>query len=168
MDIIYSIVSIGLGLMQLLVGLLLAIGSIYVGFRLVDRIVEKIDFQEELKKRNNAIAILAAAIIITLAEVVASGVDGLTKGLTGQTTNAIGVVVVGIVQLIIGIVFAVLAIYIALKIWNRFTTEIEEEEELKNGNIAIGIVMGSILIAVGFVIQASIGGITRAMISIFV
>lgn len=167
MDVMTSIISIGLGLIQLIIGLLLAMGSIYVGFRLVDNVVEDINFQEELKKGNIAIAILAAAIVMTLAEVVASGVNGLTLGLTGQVINISKVLIVGIVQLIVGIVFAVLAIYLALKIWTRLTKEINESEELKKQNVAIGIVMGGVLIAVGFVIQASIEGISRAIGALF-
>ncbi|MFN3527536.1 MAG: DUF350 domain-containing protein [Candidatus Altarchaeaceae archaeon] len=167
MDLLTSVGSIGLGLIQLVVGLLLAMGSIYVGFRMVDNIVEEINFQDELKKGNIAIAIVAVAVVITLAEVVAGGVNGLTIGLTGQTINIGKALIVGIVQLIVGIIFAVLAIYLALKIWSKLTKEIDEGEELRKGNLAIGIVLGGVLIAVGFVIQASIEGIARAIGAVF-
>jgi len=46
--------AIGLGLFQLIVGLILAIACIYVGFSLFNKILKEIDLQEELKKGNTS------------------------------------------------------------------------------------------------------------------
>jgi len=163
----FSVVGIILGLFQLVIGLILATATIYIGFSLFDKILKEIDLQEELKKRNVAIGVLSSAIMITLAEVTSSAVSGITSGLLGQNINAIGAVVGGITQLIIGIIFAVIAIYLAFKIWDKITTKIEETDELKNNNVAIGVVMAGVLIAVGFVIQGSISGIATAILAGF-
>ena len=50
--------------------------------------------------------------------------------------------------MIVGIVFAIIAIYIAFRIWDKITAKLEETNELKNNNIAVGVVMAGVLIAV--------------------
>jgi len=162
-----SIFGVIIGLLQLVIGLILAIATIYIGFSLFDKILKEIDLQEELKKGNVAIGVLSAAIMITLAEVTSSAVSGITSGLSGKEINVVGTIIGGITQLIIGIIFAVIAIYLALYIWNKITKKIEETDELKNNNIAIGVVMAGVLIAVGFVIQGSISGIATAILAGF-
>jgi len=162
-----SIFGVIIGLLQLVMGLILAIATIYIGFSLFDKILKEIDLQEELKKGNVAIGVLSAAIMITLAEVTSSAVSGITSGLSGKEINVVGTIIGGITQLIIGIIFAVIAIYLALYIWNKITKKIEETDELKNNNIAIGVVMAGVLIAVGFVIQGSISGIATAILAGF-
>ncbi|NCN65223.1 MAG: DUF350 domain-containing protein [Candidatus Altiarchaeum hamiconexum] len=158
----WSVVGIGgivIGLLQLAVGLILAMACIYIGFSLFNKLLTEIDLQDELNKGNTAIGIVSAAIMITLSEVIGGAVGGITSGLFGQNINFIGAIVGGIVQLIVGIVFAVIAIYIAFRIWDKITAKIEETNELKNNNIAVGVVMAGVLIAVGFVIRGAIGGI---------
>ncbi len=162
-----SIVGITLGLIQLAVGLILAMTCIYIGFRLFDKILSEIDLQDELNKGNTAIGIVSAAIMVTLAEVIGSAVSGITSGLLGKEMNFIGAIVGGLVQLIVGIVFAVIAIYMAFKIWDKITVKIEEASELKKNNVAVGIVMAGVLIAVGFVIQGAIGGIGAGIAAAF-
>ncbi|PKP59308.1 MAG: hypothetical protein CVT89_01460 [Candidatus Altiarchaeales archaeon HGW-Altiarchaeales-2] len=111
-----AIGAIGLGLFQLVVGLILAIACIYVGFSLFDKILKEIDLQEELKRGNIAIGIVTVAIMITLAGIISGGVSGITSGISNISGMNVAdilvkVVVPGIVQLIIGVVLAVAAIY---------------------------------------------------------
>jgi len=162
-----KVVDILLGLLQFAIGLILAMACIYVGFSLFDKILTEIDLQDELNKGNTAVGIVSAAIMITLAEVIRSAVSGITSGLLGQEMNFIGAIVGGVAHLIVGIVFAVIAIYIAFKIWDNITTKIEETDELKKNNVAIGIVMAGVLISVGFVIQSAISGIGVAIATAF-
>jgi len=162
-----SVVGIVLGLLQLAIGLILAMACIYLGFSMFDKILTEIDLQNELNKGNAAIGIVSAAIMITLAEVIGSAVSGITSGLLGKEINFIGAIVGGIVQLIVGIIFAVIAIYLAFKVWDKITTKIEETDELKKNNVAIGLVMAGVLIAVGFVIQGAISGIGAGIAAAF-
>ena len=156
-----SILGIGIGVLQLIVGLVLAIASIYIGLSVFGKFTKGIDEEEELKKGNVAVGILLAAVILSIANVVQSGVVGLTIALTAKPS--LSALVGGIIQVIVGIVLAVIAIYIAINVLDKITKGIDEMAELKKGNVAIAIVMAGVLLAVSFVVQAGVSGIARAI-----
>ena len=66
-------------------------------------------------------------------------------------------------QLILGIVLAVGSIYLALTILDKLTKGVEEFKELKKGNIAVALEMGGVIIAVAWIIQSGVIGITAAL-----
>jgi len=61
------------------------------------------------------------------------------------------------VQLVLGLILAIVYIYIGLSVFTKLTKEIDEEAELKRGNVAIGILMAAVILAIANVIQASMG-----------
>jgi len=69
-------------------------------------------------------------------------------------------VAVGIIQLIIAIIFAVLALYIGFSVFGKITKDVDEQKELAKGNVAFGIVVAAIFIAIGIVVQSGIAGIS--------
>ncbi len=156
-----SIIGLGMGVLQLIVGLVLAIASIYIGLSVFGKFTKGIDEEEELKKGNVAVGILLAAVILSIANVVQSGVVGLTIALTAEPS--IPALVGGIIQVLVGIVLAVVAIYIAINVLDKITKGIDEMAELKKGNVAVAILMAGVLLAVSFVVQAGVSGIARAI-----
>jgi len=78
MDANQMVMGIGIGVVQLIVGLVLAIASIYIGLSLFGKFTKGINEEEELKKGNAAVGLLQAAIILSIANVVQTGVIGLT------------------------------------------------------------------------------------------
>lgn len=159
-----NLVAIAAGFLQLLFGLIFAAVAIYLGVRVFDRFTKGVDEMDELRRGNTAIGILLAAVVITVAIVVQSGVAGMTNAVVQPTNSSIGDYVVGIlggiVQLLVGILLAVVAIYMAVSVFGKVTKGIDEQAELKKGNVAVAIVLSGFLIAVGFVIQAGVGAIS--------
>ena len=160
-----EIIPLVMGFVQLIVALFLAIGVIYIGISLFGRMTKGLDEWEELKQGNAAVGIVLTAIIISLATVTQSGIAGLTGALMNVSASGdyIMAVIGGAVQLIVGIVMAVIAIWLAISILDRITKDIDEPAELKKGNVAVAIVMAGVLIAVGFIIQAGVAGLSRAI-----
>jgi uncharacterized membrane protein YjfL (UPF0719 family) len=160
-------VGLGIGVLQLIVGLVLAIASIYIGLSLFGKFTKGINEEEELKKGNVAVGVLMAAIILSIANVVQVGVVGLTSalttGLSMNATQVMNAIIGGVVQLVVAIVLAVVAIYIAINVLDKITKNIDEMEELKKGNVAVAILLAGVLIAVSFVVQAGVSGIARAI-----
>ena len=160
-----EVVTIALGFVQLVVGLIFAAASIYIGVRVFDRFTKGIDEMEELRRGNVAIGVLLAAVVVTVAIIVQSGVAGLTDATLGLGAGRdlaayVTAVVGGFIQLIVGIILAVVAIFLALNIFGRVTKGIDEEAELRKGNVAVAIVLAGFLVAVGFVIQAGVSAIS--------
>ena len=152
------LIGIGIAVAQLTLGLLLAMGSVYLGIWMFDKLTEGIDEMKELQKGNVAVAILLGAIILSIANVVEGGVYGLTQsivpGLTPMELSA--ALVIGVVNLIIGVILAILSIYVAISMLDKITVDIDEFKELKRGNVAIAIIMAAVLFAVSFVIRGAV------------
>ena len=69
-------------------------------------------------------------------------------------------VVVGIIQLIIAVIFAVVALYIGFSVFGKVTRDVDEQQELAKGNVAFGIIVAAIFVAIGIVVQSGVIGIS--------
>jgi uncharacterized membrane protein YjfL (UPF0719 family) len=68
--------------------------------------------------------------------------------------------VVGIIQLVIAIILAVVALYIGFSVFGKITKGIDEEKEIARGNTAVGILVASVFLAIGIVVQSGVSGIS--------
>lgn len=50
-----------------------------------------------------------------------------------------------------------LGLVIAIKIFDAATTKVDEWKEINNGNMAVAVVISSVILSVGYVIGAAIG-----------
>lgn len=76
---------------------------------------------------------------------------------------SIGIAIVGIIQLVIAIILAVVALYIGFSVLGKITKGIEEEKELAKGNAAVGILVASVFIAIGIVVQSGVAGVSKGL-----
>ncbi|MCZ7384399.1 MAG: DUF350 domain-containing protein [Candidatus Methanoperedens sp.] len=76
-----GMLSIGMGILQLILGIVLAIAAIYLALNILDKLTKGIEEFEELKKGNVAVALEMAGVIITTAIIIQSGVQGITAAL---------------------------------------------------------------------------------------
>ena len=67
---------------------------------------------------------------------------------------------VGIIQLIIAVILAVVALYIGFSVFGKITKDVDEQKELANGNVAFGIVVAAIFVAIAVVVQSGVAGIS--------
>lgn len=163
-SILGSALGLVLGIVQLIVGLSIAAFCINNGFALVSRMLEGINLWAEIKKKNIAVALLAGGVVISYTNVIGSGIESMTKGLqtvlTGQGFGpGISALLGGALNLIIAIAVASFAITVTFKVMDKLTGDIDEKEEFRNGNTAIGIVYAGILIGVSSLISAGVSGI---------
>jgi uncharacterized membrane protein YjfL (UPF0719 family) len=76
-----GLLAIGAALIQLILGIVLAIVAIYVALNTLDKLTKRVDEFEEIKKGNVAVALEMAGVIIAVAVVIQSGVLGITAAL---------------------------------------------------------------------------------------
>jgi len=67
---------------------------------------------------------------------------------------------VGIIQLVIAVILAVVALYIGFSVFGRVTRDVDEQKELAKGNVAFGIVVAAIFVAIAVVVQSGVSGIS--------
>ncbi len=184
MGLLESILILVAGFVQLIIALGLAVFAIYVGINLLDKLTKGIEEIEELKKGNIAVGIMIAAVVISISIVIQSGIKGMTAGL-GATADVMAILTAigtGFLAVIIGMVFAVIGIFMAIWLMQKIlegmnpiemvaekvtgqdlVKNVNLQEELAKGNIAIGIMLAGILIAVSVVIQSGVDGIVTAL-----
>jgi uncharacterized membrane protein YjfL (UPF0719 family) len=73
--------AIVVSLLQLILGIILAIGAIYLALNILDRLTKGVDEFEEIKKGNVAVALMMAGVIVSSAIIIQSGVIGITSAL---------------------------------------------------------------------------------------
>lgn len=64
--------------------------------------------------------------------------------------------ITGLVQILLSMFLGILFVYSASKVFQKLTRGINETEELKNNNIAVGILNGAIILAIIIVVRNSI------------
>ncbi|MDP2796561.1 MAG: DUF350 domain-containing protein [Methanoregula sp.] len=66
----------------------------------------------------------------------------------------------GLIQLVISVVFAVVALYIGFAVLGKITHSIDEEKELTRGNVAVGIVVAAVFVAIAIVVESGVTGLS--------
>jgi len=74
-------IAIGVAILQLVLGIILAIAAIYLALSILDKLTKGISEFEEIKKGNVAVALEMAGVIIATAVIIQSGVIGITTAL---------------------------------------------------------------------------------------
>src|SRR5690349_14351469 len=158
-----ALLGLLLGVIQLVIGLSIAAFAINQGFAIVGRMLEGINIWSEVKKRNVAVAALAAGVVIAYTNVIGSGIESMTRGV-GNLANldwgaGLSAIVGGVISLIVSISVASFAITVTFRVMDKLTTDIDEKEEFRTGNVAIGVVYAGIMIGVSSLIAAGVSGI---------
>lgn len=161
--IVGALLGLLLGVIQLVIGLSIAAFAINQGFAIVGRMLEGINIWSEVKKRNVAVAALAAGVVIAYTNVIGSGIESMTRGV-GNLANldwgaGLSAIVGGVISLVVSIAVASFAITVTFRVMDKLTTDIDEKEEFRTGNVAIGVVYAGIMIGVSSLIAAGVSGI---------
>ncbi len=152
-----NLAMVGLAFVRLILGIVFAVVALYLASSVLGKITGDLDEWDEISKGNNAVAILMAGIFISVATIVAPGISGLFMKWD------ILAIIIGFVQLLISLSLAMAMQYVALSVMSRLTTQIDDFAELKKGNIAVGIVMASVVIAVATVVVAGVETLIAAL-----
>ena len=122
------------------------------------------DILKELEDGNTAVAILLIGVILAIAIVIRSGILSLTE-INIFDWKYIWHVVWGFAQMIISIMLSIISIYLALWILRRFMEGKDIIGDIKQGNMAMGIVIAGIVISLAKKSPVShIGPTTSAVI----
>jgi len=62
----------------------------------------------------------------------------------------------GVVQLLVAIVLSALTAYLGAWLFNRSTPKLDEWAELRQGNVAVGVVMGAVIFGVAIILRPAL------------
>src|SRR3970040_659293 len=167
MDIILLIT----GIAQVFLSLLIATTLAYLASKIFRRLISGINETEELKKNNVAVAILNGAIVLALILVVKKSIESAITifGNTLRNPDAVfstylesALIMLG--HILLGGIIAFTAIYIALQIFIWLTKDLDELKEIKENNIAVGILLGIIIVSIALLLQQGVDTILNSLI----
>jgi uncharacterized membrane protein YjfL (UPF0719 family) len=165
-----------LAVIQLILAVALALFSVTIAINILDRTTREINEFEELQKRNVAVGVYIAGILIAVGNVIGQAVSGISKAVIPGGFN-IGALIGGLVQLFIGLPLAIVLIVwaqrrvyawlvkLAEKIPGVDIKEFSVERELKNGNVAIAALLFGTFLAISFVLSQGISFLSEPIAS---
>lgn len=162
------------GLVQLLLSILFALLVITYGVHIVARLIKGIELSEEMQKKNLGVAALFAGVVVAFATVLASGISYLSQAIAKlgggladpQAWAAVGMALVAV---LIGFVVAVLGIIWAYGVLKRMLSRIagfDVEASLKEGNTALGLLLGAAIFAIATMLATGVSGVSKALIGV--
>jgi len=63
---------------------------------------------------------------------------------------------VSVAQIIIAVIMAVVTAYLGLVLFNRATRDLNEWAEIRKGNTAMGVVLGSIIVGIALILRPAL------------
>jgi uncharacterized membrane protein YjfL (UPF0719 family) len=74
-----GILIVGIAVVQLVFGIVLAVGAISLALIILEKMTSDIELSEEIRKGNTAVALEMAGVIVAVAVIIQSGVLGITS-----------------------------------------------------------------------------------------
>ncbi|MFH1750152.1 MAG: DUF350 domain-containing protein [Candidatus Micrarchaeota archaeon] len=143
--------------LRLVIAIVFAVVAQYLAIKIFDQMTTGIDELEELKKGNLAVGVVLASVIISVAMIISGGVARIVpQNFNFGSVDFWGTLAAGTLSLMVAIVFAVVAQFVALKIFDSMTQGIDEQKELKKGNLAIGVLLAAVIFATALVVVAGL------------
>lgn len=159
------------GVVQVFLSLIIAVTLVYISSKIFRRLISGINEADELKKNNIAVAILNGAIILALILVVKKSIESAITifGNTLRNPDAVlssyiqsALIMIG--HIILGGMIAFTTIYTALQIFMWLTEDLDELNEIKESNTAVGILLGIIIVSMALLLQPGVDTILNSLI----
>ena len=159
------------GLVQIALSLIVAVFLIYFTSKIFRKLITGINETEELKKNNISVAILNGSIILALILVVKKSIDSSITIFANTLRNPdasfstfLDSAFVMLGHIILGGIIGFTTIYLALQIFIWLTRDLDELKEIKENNIAVGILLGIIIVSMALLLQPGIVTVLDSLI----
>ncbi len=159
------------GIVQIFLSLLIAVTLVFLSSKIFRKLISGINETEELKKNNVAVAILNGSIVLALILVVKKSIESAITIFGNTLRNPDSVLssylktaAIMLGHILLGGIIAFSAIYVALQIFIWLTMDLDELKEIKEGNTAVGILLGIIIVAMALLLQPGVDTILNSLI----
>jgi len=168
-----DLLAIGVSFGELLVTILMAVLTVYVTMRALIKANTDFDEDEEINKGNLAVGLLVASLMLAAANMmhqafkpVADTIHmALTSPLAGEETDwKLGIYAVANLALAFFIVVTTLSF--SLRVFGRLarTKDTRPGKELFKENVAMGVILSSVVLIVSLFVGEGVGALSKALI----
>ncbi len=132
--------------------------SIYGAVHIFDKSTTKVKEWEEIKKGNVAVAILLGGVIFSIIMIILPAVSHLLYGVFSidafHSTFVFAIVTaINLINLAISLIVATVVVAFSFKIIDAITKDIDEQKEIKNGNIAVALLTAFVLVSSAILVK---------------
>ncbi len=148
------------GISTLLLSLILGIFILFIGFKVFSGLSKNINEENEIKNNNIAVAILSGSFIFAMGIMMRSSVDPLIHSIfraifynESGISGVLGHLSIALLQFIASLFISIISLWFGVKGFTWLTKNINEFEEIQKNNIAVAILMASIIITLALFLQ---------------
>jgi uncharacterized membrane protein YjfL (UPF0719 family) len=148
------------GISTLFLSLVLGILILFIGFKMFSGLSKTINEEAEIQKNNIAVAILSGSFIFAMGYMMKSSVNPLIQSIfraifynNSGISGVLGHLSIALLQFITSLFISIISLWFGVKGFTWLTKNINEFEEIKNNNIAVSILMASIIITMALFLQ---------------
>jgi uncharacterized membrane protein YjfL (UPF0719 family) len=145
---------------------------IYLTYRIFIKANPDFDMEIEIKKGNVAVGILVAAILFAASMILQKGLGSVVSmfrlylSAPGETNLGIGrLILLSFGHLGLSMVLALITISVTLRLFGKLVRKhMHPGEELQKGNIAVGIVLASVVLVAALYVGEGVSSISKALV----
>jgi uncharacterized membrane protein YjfL (UPF0719 family) len=143
---------------------------IYWTYRTFIRANPDFDMEDEIKKGNTAVGLLVGTIVYAASQILMAGTDSSFQMIrmhllapTEQNASVLGLLARMTGHLAISMGMAVISISMTLRLFGRLTRRIHAGKELQKGNIAVGILLSSVVLVSSIYVKDGVNSLMKAL-----
>ncbi|MBI4051194.1 MAG: DUF350 domain-containing protein [Elusimicrobia bacterium] len=129
------------------------------------------DGEEEIKKGNVAVAVLVGGILLASSLIIQKGLYPVVSlfrlYLTvpiQQSLESWQFILLALAHVLMVFVVAILTISFSLRLFGKMTTKMKEGVELYKGNVAVGILLASVVLVVAMYISEGVSSLSKSLL----
>mgnify|MGYP001607576690 CR=1 FL=1 len=144
---------------------------IYLTYKVFIKANPDFDMEEEIKKGNVAVGTLMAAILFSASMILQKGMSSVVSmfrlymSAPGENNLGLGkLALLSLGHLGISMLAAVITISVTLRLFGRLGRTLHAGKELQKGNLAIGILLASVVIIACLYVGEGVSAVSKALV----
>ena len=129
------------------------------------------DMAAEIEKGNTAVGALMASIVFAASSILQHGMTSVVSMVRlymqgpGQTQfSPFQLLMIAIAHLVVAMALALLTISVTLRLFGRLTKPLRAGKELQRGNLAVGILLSSVVIVASLFVGDGVSALSKALV----
>lgn len=160
------------GLLEIFISAVFGVLIFFISFKMFSMLTKELDEVAEIKKNNVAISVLGSSFIFGIMILVKSSIDpsmDTLKNLLKAENFTFILLFFSIIRILLIFIFSSIfsftILWLAVKLFTMLTTEIDEMSEIKNNNIAISLILATLVISMSLILSSPLKTLLDGMVS---
>ena len=157
-------------LAEFTLSIVLSVFIVYWSYKSFVRFTTDYDAEEEIRRGNVAVALLMSSLMFGAALILQQSiypvVSIVTVSMTGGESagGLLRLAACALGHLVLGFLLAVGCMEFALRFFARLSREIDEHAEVRKGNVAVAVLMSSVILVIALFLQQGVGTLNKSLI----